>query len=737
MAYLDSSGVTQLTSAIKNLADASYLQKDAIPSVTSDDNGKVLQVTNGKWDKVTPESELPSGGSAGQVLAKHSAADGDAEWTNIPTELPAVEPSDNGKVLQVANGAWSKGTLPSGLPSGGSTGQVLAKQSAADDDADWADIPTELPAVTASDNGKVLQVANGAWGKSTPPRGLPTGGTQGQILSIDNHLDPVWSDPPEDDGESVFIPTFGSLATVSLGTTWAGDGPYTSTVTVTGYTVTANTMVSILPTSGVIHHMIEDGVTNLFITNTNGTLTATAVGSGFTSTVTLQVLCTESDVNAAIAGLPTIVGDGVLDMLGVTDLTDAINTLYADTDGLKNSVGTLTPAATASDIGKALIVKTIDSQTGKPSSYEYGVAGGGASLPTGGTNGQVLTKNSSTDGDASWANAPTELPSVSASDNGKVLTVANGAWGKAAVPTELPAVTATDNGRVLQVTNGAWAKGEAPSGGPFVVTITGGQGAYGNAYTYTTDHTVTEIYNAYTAGRAIEARFITNPPNNSVFDTYVLQYASPGQICFVLADYFTESVRWKKYVFIRQFIMTGASSSTANYLSAGDPPGFGNDEWRIDLFGDGQDTPFRFNLYKNCQYIGDEIVYDMYMGNLSDETGYHNIKLRVGYITGDFLDEGTTEFVLSDFHSKRIYNDDPAWESQMEILNSVSKVLFSFYTIGESEGGIVAKTVKIETLMADADGSTYEYYGPDYPYRTITYTETPLGGGQAASGVSF
>lgn len=60
----------------------------------------------------------------------------------------------------------------------------------------------------------------------------------------------------------------------------------------------------------------------------------------------------------------------------------------------KNAISQLQPTATSADIGKALIVKTVDQQTGKPSSYEYGEAGGQTDIGLSVVNGQICVSYS-------------------------------------------------------------------------------------------------------------------------------------------------------------------------------------------------------------------------------------------------------------------------------------------------------------------------------------------------------
>lgn len=95
---------------------------------------------------------------------------------------------------------------------------------------------------------------------------------------------------------------------------------------------------------------------------------------------------------------------------------------------------------------------------------------------------------------------PHELPAVSAADNGKLLGVSSGKWGKVSAPSELPAYTSSDNGKVLKVNSGGtgveWGSGGG-GGGVLVVNY-----VYGDDVDYL-DATFAEIQSAYLSGTMV------------------------------------------------------------------------------------------------------------------------------------------------------------------------------------------------------------------------------------------
>lgn len=81
---------------------------------------------------------------------------------------------------------------------------------------------------------------------------------------------------------------------VSLSTSWSGNGPYTQAVTISGYTITANSKIDLQQNATVISQLVADEVQGLYVENNNGVLTAVAVGAA--PTVALTVQCTITEV---------------------------------------------------------------------------------------------------------------------------------------------------------------------------------------------------------------------------------------------------------------------------------------------------------------------------------------------------------------------------------------------------------------------------------------------------------
>lgn len=85
-------------------------------------------------------------------------------------------------------------------------------------------------------------------------------------------------------GASVYV---GSLTLSS--SSWSGSGDhYTQSVTLPGYTVTSNSKIDLQPSYEVLSQMETDETKALYVTNTNGTLTAHAYGSSPQANLTIQ-----------------------------------------------------------------------------------------------------------------------------------------------------------------------------------------------------------------------------------------------------------------------------------------------------------------------------------------------------------------------------------------------------------------------------------------------------------------
>jgi hypothetical protein len=84
-------------------------------------------------------------------------------------------------------------------------------------------------------------------------------------------------------------------------------------------------------------------------------------------------------------------------------------------------------------------------------------------IPNGGTTGQVLSKRSDATGDLEWKDFEGALPNVSTRDNGKILKVTNGYWGVGSESTELPNIFPEDTGKVLTAEEGVVSWKEIPS----------------------------------------------------------------------------------------------------------------------------------------------------------------------------------------------------------------------------------------------------------------------------------
>lgn len=90
---------------------------------------------------------------------------------------------------------------------------------------------------------------------------------------------------------------------------WSGDGPYTQSLSIDGYTLTSKSVVSMQPTADQITQLIADKVSAITVKNVNGSLTAYAVGAYPSVTMALQCRIVETvGGSGAVWGEPLLFG---------------------------------------------------------------------------------------------------------------------------------------------------------------------------------------------------------------------------------------------------------------------------------------------------------------------------------------------------------------------------------------------------------------------------------------------
>lgn len=89
------------------------------------------------------------------------------------------------------------------------------------------------------------------------------------------------------------------LFNVTLRANWSGSAsPYTQTITLTGFTPTANTRVDLYCDAANVEKLVSDGVGRIYIVNDNGTLTAYATNNKPTSNIVVQAVAVEEHLNS-------------------------------------------------------------------------------------------------------------------------------------------------------------------------------------------------------------------------------------------------------------------------------------------------------------------------------------------------------------------------------------------------------------------------------------------------------
>ena len=157
------------TSQLDN--DSGFITSAPVTSVNAKTGAVTLSASDVGAQPTITVNGIIMGDGAGNLSAQETVAAELVDLPTVPTKvseltndsgyITAVQApvqSVNNKTGAVSLTATDVSAIPSTLT--GTAGQVLTKTA---DGQEWKDAAKELPAVTASDNGKFLRVVSGAW----------------------------------------------------------------------------------------------------------------------------------------------------------------------------------------------------------------------------------------------------------------------------------------------------------------------------------------------------------------------------------------------------------------------------------------------------------------------------------------------------------------------------------------------------------------------------------------------
>lgn len=216
--------------------------------------GQFLQktATGTQWANA---GALPSGGSSNQVLMKNSSTNYDASWKTI-YQIPTG--GTTGQALTKSSSSNYATTWRTLVPSGGTTGQALIKNSSTAYDSSWRDI---FP--SGGTDGQFLQKTSSGTAWADASGGVPAGGAAGQTLVKQSSTDgdATWQNLESGnvtyDNESSDLTAtnvkaaIDEVATMAGGLNWpvqSWPGDLNNITETGGYTCTANTQH--VPTGG-------------------------------------------------------------------------------------------------------------------------------------------------------------------------------------------------------------------------------------------------------------------------------------------------------------------------------------------------------------------------------------------------------------------------------------------------------------------------------------------------------